>query len=1005
MADSDGSKPFHTGARESLARKQSTFRPTPARSRVAAPLAVALAGAAAGALWAAVDFAATVLASLPAPLRAHVLVGHAALLVLVMIPVGGLFGAAPAAIRAALRGASHRSFRWTLALGVVVRAVLFGLIQAPALGWLWDRPSLASTGAKAGAALGSVVVSILLGGLGAVAWDGWHTRRRLATLVCALAAVVLFGAAHLPEVRLHHPLSSTATLVGLVVIADAAAASLPRGHFDTRRVAALLFGGFAAAWVAASFCVRELRVRSAIASFAMGGPYLVTFARGLGLWTPAWQKLPGDVSPGRTASSSQLVTPRAGVVIITIDSLRADRLPAYGGRRGFTPNLDRFFAGAVVFDRAYAQFPSTTGSLPSLHSGKLPWEPIEGWREVLAGRPTLARRLRARGYETAAFFRPWSIRDSAGFLSFDHVRLGFERGSSGLGTAPVLVQSGVEFLERASSPFLWVHVMEPHAPYTTHPEIEGGPTDPYENEIAFVDAALAPLLDIVGRRSDLIVWLTADHGEAFGEHGLHFHASSLYDEQIRVPLAVRVPGLPPRRVAGPIQLLDIAPTTLALVGAAAGDLDGHDRRSEFEGGPSVGPAFAVFGSRVTVATAQEKLTCDASSDSCELYDLTNDPGERSNLYGQDERQWVLKDALIRFVTTQEMTLSGGQATLEHLLRVRRTLERRMGDPAEAAELLRSGGAFERQLAAAMLTTTAGAAMAEREALERAASDGADGVRCWALAGLARLGDRVAGRRLAECDSVARANPRLRGWMTLARYEVDGDTSREELRSTLREHEDRDLVLAAISAIQRFQDERWRADLVHWLEDVDVAGAAATALLSLKPGAGFEEVASALSAHRATDAQIALIRALAESRSPSAYEALAAVAHTASDWAVLGEAMLALHQQGHVPADVGGAASSFERLPQGSVHRATIVLPPIDGAWAECWVGVSQPADGAPNLAISVNGQPVGSDDPSLPALRFMIPKDVLRVGTNTVDIAFPGESLPVRGIVITGPPK
>jgi arylsulfatase A-like enzyme len=98
----------------------------------------------------------------------------------------------------------------------------------------------------------------------------------------------------------------------------------------------------------------------------------------------------------------------------------------------------------------------------------------------------------------------------------------------------------------------------------------------------------------------------ADHGEAFGEHGHNMHASSLYDEQVRVPLAVRVPGLAPRRVAGTASIVDIVPTTLGLVGLTApASLDGADLRPQMAGAPDLGRAFGLFGDRVMIVEDHE----------------------------------------------------------------------------------------------------------------------------------------------------------------------------------------------------------------------------------------------------------------------------------------------------------------------------------------------------------------------------------------------------------------
>src|SRR5207253_145373 len=116
--------------------------------------------------------------------------------------------------------------------------------------------------------------------------------------------------------------------------------------------------------------------------------------------------------------------------------------------------------------------------------------------------------------------------------------------------------------------FVWVHFFEPHEPYVAHPEFPfgSGDLDRYDSEIAYTDAAIGRLLEYVDAHvPSTVVVLAADHGEEFDEHGGRYHGSSLFEEQVHVPLLIRVPGVPAREIAEPVELIDIAPTVLNLL--------------------------------------------------------------------------------------------------------------------------------------------------------------------------------------------------------------------------------------------------------------------------------------------------------------------------------------------------------------------------------------------------------------------------------------------------------
>jgi arylsulfatase A-like enzyme len=965
---------------------------------------VALAGALGGVLCAAVDLLDALRHAGP---RSLMVVGTfgvgAGLLATVGAVGGGVFGGLVPVIRTAALRANYRLLWRSFDARVFAGALLFFAAQGPALVWLWDRPSLSSALAKALGVLGVTAVAVGLGALGAVAWEGAPARARLAAILGMSSAIALFMLAEHPYVRPHHPLSLAATALGVLAFADMVGPSLSR-RLTVRRCAALVLAVVVFAVTIAFFALDRSRVRQTIASEMRAGPELVALGRRFRLWSPSAI----DILAARTGDAppkvSKLASPGAGIVWITVDSLRANRLGAYGSSRGLTPNIDHFMETAVVFEKAYAQFPSTTGSLPSLHTGTFPWDPIEGWRRTLAERHPLAKRLRNHGYQTAAYFGSWNLLDAQGFFTVDKNRLGFDGGSSSMGGARGRVSAALDFLKHATRPFVWVHIMEPHEPYSPHDDLANGPRDPYDNEVAFVDATLRPLLDFIEQRTDLVVWFTADHGEAFGEHGDYFHASSLYEEQIRVPLAVRAPGLSPRRANGPFQLLDIMPTTLALVGLDEKGFDGRDRRSELEGGRNSSPAFAIFEDQVMVATSDAKLACKAASDTCVMYDLNADPEERSSIYGLgNEQEQPLRNTLMRFVAGDRGLVPGRRTTLERLLLMRRALQHQAGTPAALDSLLRSSDPVERQAASENLARMPEVAAAEREALIRARRDDVDGVRFWATVALARIGDEAARRELGGLEP-GNGEPSALPWLVLARYEGDAATSPSELQKSLLEHMDLSLAKAVIKRAKELKDVRWRSDFVRWLENADLAEAAADALIEIDPPGAVGDIARAVTGRVPPDAQQSLSRVLARARDPSAAESLLALARSTDDWAVFGEAALAVHVLGHDLAGIASVASTFTYSPDRGVYRATLRSLPIHEGWVDCWVGVKNPRDELPRITVRINGEMIGEDDPSVPALRMNFPAALLQTGDNTVDIAVRGAEFPVRGVVIA-PPK
>lgn len=283
------------------------------------------------------------------------------------------------------------------------------------------------------------------------------------------------------------------------------------------------------------------------------------------------------VTPPRPTASS-----RPNVVLITLDTTRADRMGFLGSERGLTPNLDALARQAVVFSQAYAQVPLTTPSHATILTGTYPqFNHVNYMGDPLGNTlPFLPEILHANGYKTAAFVGALVLdpkKLAPGFeRGFDVYDAGFHRRRNGEDHYHSLERRGEEVVSRAlawlskrpAAPFfLWVHLYDPHDPYSPpEPYMTRYKANPYDGEIAYTDSAVATL--IAGLRTRglfdaALVAVMADHGEAFGEHGENHHGIFLYDETIHVPLLFKLPGRHVgTRVDTRVGLVDVAPTIL-----------------------------------------------------------------------------------------------------------------------------------------------------------------------------------------------------------------------------------------------------------------------------------------------------------------------------------------------------------------------------------------------------------------------------------------------------------
>jgi arylsulfatase A-like enzyme/tetratricopeptide (TPR) repeat protein len=343
------------------------------------------------------------------------------------------------------------------------------------------------------------------------------------------------------------------------------------------------------------------------------------------------------------------------IILVSVDTLRADRLPVYGYRGVRTPAIDSLAADGVLFERAYAHSPQTLPSHASILTGRLPFE--TGVRDNVGftlppGQPTLAELLRAHGLATAGVVSSFVLRKESGVgrgFDFYDDRLPPAAPDQPMGQVQrdgeASLQVAQGWMEGRHAPFfLLFHIYEPHTPYA--PPARFAQYDPYDGEVAWSDEIVGRLFAWLKERGlyeDATIVFLSDHGEGLGDHGEQEHGLFLYDETIRVPLIIKLPGQEGagRRVPAPVQHIDLVPTILDMAGAPeVSGLRGRRLRPVLESAtgslPEPGFYAEAFYSRYHFGWSELYSLTDAryrfiKAPRPELYDLQSDPRERRNL--------------------------------------------------------------------------------------------------------------------------------------------------------------------------------------------------------------------------------------------------------------------------------------------------------------------------------------------------------------------------------------
>ena len=409
------------------------------------------------------------------------------------------------------------------------------------------------------------------------------------------------------------------------------------------------------------------------------------------------------------------------VLIVVLDTVRADHLGLYGHERATSPNLDLWSGTGAVFERALTTSPWTLPSVGSLYTGRIPSRhragfiaaqvrDEKGFLRLRPGLRTQAEIVRGHGFDTAAWVNnPYlhpRFGTARGFAVYDHADV----DNVNIRRADETVDLALEWLdERTDRPFLMLtHFFDPHMNYDPPESVRGrftsgydGPLGlpvssltgirddaaalseadlafleaAYDEELAFVDEQLGRLLDGLsagGHADSTLLVVLADHGEEFFDHGGFEHGHSMYRELLRVPLVVVGPGVQATRVAEPVSITDVLPTLLEALGLPAEHgLDGRSLwgvLSRGEAAPKrdfVGEATLYGSEKKTLLRWPHKLILDGVTHEGELFRIDDDPGEQRNLMIQ-QRALVelLSSALDRTIRAALAEESGADETAE-----------------------------------------------------------------------------------------------------------------------------------------------------------------------------------------------------------------------------------------------------------------------------------------------------------------------------------------------------
>lgn len=397
--------------------------------------------------------------------------------------------------------------------------------------------------------------------------------------------------------------------------------------------------------------------------------YLASLLLALSCLASAQTHPTGSASSHSAPAESRTARPvHPNIILITLDTTRADRMDFLGSKRGLTPNLDLLAKQAVIFSHAYSHVPLTTASHTTILTGTYPQfnHVVDFGIPLSANLPYLPDLLHKNGYHTAAFVGSLILDPldgtapgfDRGFDVYDagfHLRRrGMDRYKSVERRAGVVVDRALGWLSQnhAAPFFLWVHLYDAHDPYDPPPPYKQRyAAQPYDGEIAYADSAVGKLLTVLrthGLYDNAVIAIMADHGESLGAHGESTHGVFLYDETLHVPLLIKLPADRDagRRVETRVGLVDVAPTILREAGfPVPKEMQGEALQTMFAKGAAAGksgiaedrPAYAetdyphrAFNWSALRAIRTGKYLY-VQAPQRELYNQASDPGETRNL--------------------------------------------------------------------------------------------------------------------------------------------------------------------------------------------------------------------------------------------------------------------------------------------------------------------------------------------------------------------------------------
>ena len=391
---------------------------------------------------------------------------------------------------------------------------------------------------------------------------------------------------------------------------------------------------------------------------------------------------------------------RPNVILVTIDTLRADHVGCYGYKAVQTPTIDGLARSGARFTHAYTPVPITLPAHSALFTGSFPMatgmHDFSG-NKLPATAETLAEILRQNGYATAAFIGSAVLDSRFGlnqgfdtyFDHFDFSRLLEINLDQMARRGDVVVDEVLNWLKLYPRQpfFLWVHLYDPHHPYTPpEPFASQYRSHPYDGEIAFADSQLGRLnasLKEMGVLDRAVIVLAGDHGEGLGEHGEQTHGFFIYNSTVHVPLIIKVPGALSRVIDSEVSLVDVMPTILqSLKVPIPASVQGRSLLGQIQGRPASAPSNVYAESYLPLLHFRWSQLRSLQSGGLkyidttrpEIYDLRTDPKELKNLYATRQAQGhEMRDRLNSLI--RRLTPAGGAATADRELTDPALLER------------------------------------------------------------------------------------------------------------------------------------------------------------------------------------------------------------------------------------------------------------------------------------------------------------------------------------------